>query len=306
MRNWIAIETAIALVALLLASAGPALADPSGPLTLRLKGGVAYDDNVSVSQNDTNSGVGDRVVNLEFTAGFAPINTQDTKLSAEYTVSQSLYAKLPQFDLQSHDVTLSGSKRINQTTLSGSYAYYHILLDGKSFLDMQVVDPSLLTPVSRNLYVRAAWFFTSTTFRTESARNAAHNQPEAQLYYFFNRARGYVLIGADYQRETTSGPEFTFKGYELKSTVRAPVRFVGRDARVTASYAYLRRDYDNITPFIGARRREDRSTLKLGFEIPLSKSIGAELNYSHIDRRSNLRSINYMENVIGASLVYRR
>lgn len=302
-----AIRAAASILAALYFLARPAFAaDQPQSWWLNLKAGASYDDNVTVEQLDTKAGVGDSVGNFELSTGYKFLDSKTNKLSIAYDFSQSLHAKLSSFDIQSHDITLYGSTQIEGTTLDGTYAFYHLLLGDKNFLDIQMVDPGVLFSVAPQIFVRGDYLYMDKSFLGANApRSAGHHQPEAELFYFFDQAHAYVLVGGDYQIENANGPEFTYKGYEMKTSVKVPFDFFTGDGVFTAGYTYLNRNYDNITPSIGARRFEHRSTVKLGIDVPVVDSLHFGVDYQFIDRNSNLPSANYTENVVGGALSYK-
>jgi len=267
-----------------------ARADDASPWSLGLKAGVTYDDNVVLQQTDVKTGIGDSSADLELNAGYKLIDTRTSSLSIGYDFAQNLHAKLKNFNIQNHNISIIGSTQ----------------LDGANFLDMHALNPSVLVSITPQIFVRGAYLYMGTSFLTAATRNrsASHHQPEAQFFYFFDNTRAYVLVGANYQIEDANGAEFSYKGYALTTSLQVPVDMPVEGTKLTASYTYLSRNYDNITASIGARRYERRSTLKAGVTIPLIDRLSATVDYKFMDRSSNLPTANYSENVISAALHY--
>lgn len=294
------------LAAAMALGSSSASAEGTQPWWLDLKAGVAYDDNVTVEQLDTKAGIGDAVGNFELSTGYKFVDSKTDKFSVSYDFSQSLHAKLSDFDIQSHSLSLYGSTQFDGATVDGTYSYYHLLLAGRNFLDIHMLNPGVLYPVAPQIFVRGDYFYMYKSFLgADAPRSGSHHQPEAEMFYFFDQAHAYVLLGGDYQIETTNGPEFAYKGYELKAGLKMPFDFFSGEGEFTANYAYLNRNYDNITPSIGAKRFENRSTVKVGAEVPVVDRLAFALDYQFIDRHSNLPTANYTENVIGGTLGYK-
>lgn len=282
-----------------------AYAQDSKPWSLGLKAGVSYDDNVTIQQLDVKSGQGDTIGNFELAAGYNLLDTKTNKLEVTYDFSQSLHETLTNFDIQSHSIGFSGSTDLNGVSLGYAYSFYHLLLGGKSFLDMHVVNPSISTFVLPNVLVRGSYFYYDKSFYTATARDATQHQPDVTAFYFFNQSKAYVSLGAHYEIEDTVAPEFDYKGYALSANLQLPVDLGSREVKFNAGYTYLHRNYDNITPSIGVKRFENRSTFRVAAETPLVDALDVTVDYRYIDRHSNLASSNYKENVVSGMLGYK-
>jgi hypothetical protein len=298
---------AVALFAAAVAvvAASPSYAADTQAWSLGISAGASYDDNVNVSALDVKAGKGDTITNLGLDAGYKLVDDKTNKLSFNYDFSQSLHASLKKFDIQSHELGFSGTTNWDGATLGLSYSFYHLLLGGSSFLDMHVVNPSVSGFIAPHLYLRASYFYYGKSFYTFVARDASHHEPHVTLFYFFNRAKSYISLDAQYQIENTTGAEYDYKGYAFTASVLQPVDLGFTTVKVKAGYTYLRLDYDNITPSIGVRRYETRSTLHASADIPLSDSLAFTLEDRYMNRNSNLLSTKYTENVISGTLHYR-
>ncbi|MDE8350068.1 MAG: hypothetical protein POG74_11415 [Acidocella sp.] len=287
--------------------ASPAMADGVNPWSLTLKAGGGYDSDVAINQIQFSSGRPDTEENLGLSTSYKLVNTPKSSISIGYGFSQSLYNSVKSFDLQSHDITLTASTKISKTTVGGAYSFYHILLGGRPFLNMQVVNPSLLAPVTKKVYFHGDILYLNESFLTDHTRDAAHYQPEFQLFYFFDNYKAFALFGAGYQNETTSksGPEYAFQGYELKTSVTVPFNLFDRTGKVKAEYDWVSRDYSQITPSIGVKRYDRRSSFDLHAELPIVNKFSLEADYQYIDRISNLSTSNYVESLITSDIVYK-
>lgn len=295
--------------AMLVAAAGLATISPSQaagakPWSLGLSAGYSYDNNVNVSALDVKAGKGDTVANFGLDAGYKLVDGPTNKLSVSYDFSQSLHGTLSNFDIRSHALGISGTTDWGNTTLGLSYTFYHLLLAGRNFLDMHVVNPSISGFVAPHLYLRASYFYYGKSFYTYVARDASHHEPHMTLFYFFNGAKSYFSLDAQYQIENTTGAQFDYKGYAFTASVQQPLDLGVTTVKFKAEYTYLRRNYDNITPSIGVKRYEDRSTVQASAEVPLTRRLAFTIKDRYMDRNSNLLSTKYTENVIGGTLRY--
>lgn len=294
----------LGLAAAALLASTSAQAQDDQPWSLGVTAGISYDDNVTVEQLDVKSGVSDTIGNFGLSAGYEVLDSKTNQLKLSYDFSQSLHDKLTNFDLQSHAVGFTGSTDLGGVSLGYSYKFFHMLLGGKSFLNMHVVNPSLSGFVTPNLYVRGSYFYFDKSFHTFVGRNASYHQPDLAIYYFFNQSKSYVSVGGHYEIENTAAPQYDYKGYAFTTALQVPVDLSVRTVKFQLGYTYLHRDYDNITPSIAAKRFETRSTVKLSAEIPLVDRLAFTLDYKYVDRDSNLLATKYSENVVGGTLGY--
>ena len=300
-KSWAA---AMLMAAASLAAISPSQAADAKPWSLGLSAGYSYDNNVNVSALDVKAGKGDTIANFGLDAGYKLVDEKSSKLSVSYDFSQSLHTTLSNFDIQSHELGMSGTTDWGHTTLGLSYSFYHLLLAGRSFLDMQVVNPSISGFVAPHFYLRASYFYYRNSFYTYVARDASHHEPHMTLFYFFNGAKSYLSLDAQYQIENTTGAEYDYKGYAFTASVQQPLDLGFTTVKFKAGYTYLRRNYDNITPSIGVKRYENRSTVQASAEVPLTSRLAFTVEDRYMDRNSNLLSTKYKENVIDGTLRY--
>ena len=228
-----------------------------------------------------------------------------SSITLGYDFSQSLHQTLSSFDIQLHTASISGALKVRGSSLGLSYSFSHVLLGGHPFLDMHFISPSVLVPVNSQIFVRPSFIYLDERFPTYSTHDAKHSQPGLQAFYFFDQAHAFVLVGANYQRETTAGPEFTYRGYALDASLTLPVRVLRQESKLKASYEWLSYNYDYITPTIGVNRFDRAATFKLAAEMPILKKLSLNIEAKHIVRRSNVYFANLGENVGSAQLVYK-
>lgn len=284
-------------------SAGASAKDTK-PWSLSIKAGIQYDDNVTVDQTDVTTGIGDTAAVFEASAGYKLIDKKSGSLEVGYDFSQSLHQDLSDFDIQNHGLSVSGSIDTSGLTIGGMYTFYHLLLGGHRFLDMHMLSPSVAGFVTPQLYVRASYIFFDKSFKTALARDATNHQPGVDAYYFFDDAKAFVSFGGHYEIENATGPEFDYSGYALTTSLQLPLDISQRPGKLKAGYTYSKRNYGNITPSIGVKRRENRSTFHTEADVPLIGDLSGVAEYQYIDRSSNLPSADYTENVITGSLKY--
>jgi hypothetical protein len=276
-----------------------------GRFSLTLKAGAEYDSNVAISQISSSTGIGDAVGNASLSASYKVIEGKTFTLTAGYDFSQSLHAQLSQYDIQFHSGSIAGQLKAGKAYLGMNYSFSHILLGGQPFLDLHFTSPSVMFPVAPLIFVRPSLVYLDETFLTDRARDAKHVQPGMQLFWFFNHAHSYLLLGGNWQREKTVGPEFTYKGYALAATLSLPLKLLKQPGKIKADFERLSRNYDNVDLAIGDKRFDRVSTFKLRAEVPLTDHLTFGLEGKHAIRHSNQSYANLPESTVGAELVFK-
>ncbi|WP_309606588.1 hypothetical protein [Phenylobacterium sp.] len=284
-------------------TAATAADTPAG--SLMLKAGAAYDDNVSNSQIDTATGRGDSIKTLGLNAKYRLYDDKKNHVSIGYEFNQSLHTRLHGFDIQSHVVSFDASRKFGSSTLVIDYSRDYIIFGGSPFLSIEIVNPSIFTPIRSNIFVRGSYLILNESFSKDRRRNAVHQQPELQAFYFFDHSKAYVLLSGNYQREMTSGPEFSYGGYGLSANLALPVNLLKQKGKIKFGYDFIRRDYNNITPSIKSIREDQWSVVKARLEFPVSSKILFSIDYKYSDRYSNLPSAASKEGLLTTEFSYK-
>jgi hypothetical protein len=281
------------MVCVLLALAPSALAKDTSPLALTFGLGAQYDSNVIIDDADFNRRNGDGALLTSGTLSFAPLQTRKSSLRFAYTFDGVTNFKLPEVNLAIHGGSASASRRFGKVTLGLDYQFNHIVLGPRPYLDTHLVSPSLSILVTPRLLVRGAFFYQRKNF-TSANRLDAHTKLIAlDAYRFFSKRKGYIALGLRGDDESTTGAEFSYRAIQGSARVQVPLKVLGIDARIRASYAYSERSYRNETPSIAERRFEKRSTLTAGVDLPLGHDVTLKPQYRYVDRRSNVPAFNY-------------
>jgi len=275
------------------------------PVSLKAFMGYGYDSNVSVSQTNSSSGQADTLADLGLSASFKFFKTDSQSLDVGYDFSQTLHQKLNQFDIQTNAISMNASQNIGGSTAGLLYSFNFIRLGAHPFFDMQFVNPSYMMPLTSQIFFRSSVIYINECYHTDKSRNADHIQPDVQLFYFFPGSKTFVTVSANYQREQTKGPEFTYSGYGLRADMTLPLQLLAIDAKLKAGYEWTSRNYDNITASLGARRYDRLGAFKLSSEFPVTKKLSLEVQGQYIGRNSNLASANIDESTVEAGLSYR-
>ena len=298
-RRLLPLATAVACAACLPVEA---VASPlSGSISL----GAEYDSNVSLDEGDINSHLGDAAVTLGANVDLRVIDTKPLRLRLGYGFDLTTHQDLEDFDLEIHQLTASASLRAGKASLGMDYRYAHVRLDRDGFLDLHFVSPSISGFVSKNGFARLGATYTRKAYRTSTKLDANTLQLTADFYRFFSKRKGYVALGIRHDAENAGGPEFDYRANQASVRAQIPFRAIKTAIRLQLSYAYGERDYRNVTPSIGERRREKRSTYGISLDAALTKRLSFRPALRFVDRQSNVPAFDYREHTVTTELRYK-
>lgn len=279
-----------------LAAAASARADDS-PFSAKVSTGVQYDDNLSVSEIDQASSAQDYAALIDAGLGFKHKTSGKTEFSAGYDFFQSAHFERSDFDIRTHRGSVGLKQDFGRFDLGVDYNYVYSTLDNAGFLTYQLLSPYAASRLSKQFYVRAAYSYADKDFKSRPARDATVNAGGVDVFYFIDGTTTYLLFGYKYERENAVGPEFDFNAHNLKVRLTQKFPFAGRKGSVKLGWRYENRNYDSITPSIGAIRDDKRNRFQAEVEVPLSDHIYAHAEYEYSDFNSNLPSVNYTQNL---------
>jgi hypothetical protein len=139
------------------------------------------------------------------------------------------------------------------------------------------------------------------TFHQESRRNAVGGGLGLDNYLFLNGSRSYGIFGVRADAEDARGAEFDHVGFAMRAGVRHPFSILEGAHRFEFDYAFRLRDYQNITPSIGAKRNDLIHTARFRLARSITRHTEVRLDYEYTHSDSNLPSIDYRQNVVGMS-----
>ncbi|WP_295446196.1 hypothetical protein [Sphingorhabdus sp. EL138] len=294
----------VALLSLIvMASPSGVRAADRGPLSFELRTGVQHDSNVIVEQTDVNTSRADDAVLLGASAKYRFAKFGKTELSVGYSFDETVHANLTDYDLQIHRASLEGMTRIGKLAIGADARFFHILLGGKPFLNMQTVSPSISGFISKRLLVRGGYTYVRKVFSTAKSLDADTHNTDASASYFFMRRLGYVNLALRYERERTTDPTRAFDGLQVSGNVLIPSDSALKGSKVRLGVGYRDRRYKNITPSIGAARHEQRVSVNASADIPVVKHVILRPEFRMADRASNDPFRNYDNAISSLSVV---
>ncbi len=268
------------------------------PWLVSAKTGFEFDDNVTVSDIDTTTGIEDVAATFEFSGSYKIIEQSGFELEAEYNLYQSLYKELSEFDLQSHSFLLSAAKEFKNVDNGLNYSYNLTFLGGKRFFETQSITPYVgFMPLS-NWYVTLNYSYKHKNFFAVNERDANQNGMGLSNYIFFNDAQSHALLSYRFEDENTQGSSFDYQGHYFTTALKSKFSNYSLSPKTHINYEYYFKDYESVTPSISQIRSDERHTISLGLSLTLNKYVNANMEYQYIESNSNLEFSDFNENIV--------
>lgn len=274
---------------------------PAKPWSFAFQTGFEYDDNVTVSEQDLTTELGDFSYVFEFSGTYKILQKPKYELEAGYDFFQSLYDDLSAFDLQSHIFSLNGSYELKGLDLGLFTFYNRTTLGAEDFLEIYTVSPSVGFSAFDNSYTTVNYTYKDINFFDLQNRDAQNHGFGVNNFLFFLGGKAMLVIGYQFENEITLGPEFDYLGHFLKTSVKLPIPLLDQ-TKVTFGYKYYFKDFKNVTASIGEKRDDFRHSAELHIFQPIYKNLYSKLNYEYVNSISNLASSDYQENTVNLLL----
>lgn len=276
--------------------------DSKKPWSVSMSTGIEYDDNVSVSLQDLATGLDDFANIFEFSGAYKFFQTPKFELEAGYDFYQSLYHDLSEFDLQSHVFSLGGSRKFESFDIDVFTSYNRSTLGGEDFMETYSIAPQIGFFPSEKWFALVSYSYENFEFFKDPTRDGGNHSLGTDHFVFFMEGKSYLLFSYRVESKNTRAEEFTYVGHYGTVGVKVPLPFWNQKGAFNLSYRYFYKDYSEITPSLGRERRDLRHTIAVKVSQPLSKCLTLNLNYEFIDSVSNLRQIDFTENIASLAL----
>lgn len=280
-------------------------AQASSAVDVTLAAGLHYDDKVTVEELDRVEDVGDGAVVLDLDVDYERNFDQGTDLRVGYSLAQRSYFEETDFDLQIHNLSFGLKQNFEEFDLGLETYYVHARLDNDELLSFSHLSPYFTTFLTRRLYLRGSYFYRDKTFPDNPDRDGDVHAADADLYFFIDSIRNYVVVGMRFENEDTRDPAFDFRGrqFDIRYSRRFDL-YGDRPVRLRLDYRFENRDYRSITPSIGEIRDDQRQRWRARLDLPINSDLTALLSYQYRDHESNLAGADFTDNRIEAQLEF--
>jgi tetratricopeptide (TPR) repeat protein len=267
------------------------------PWAVSMSTGIEFDDNVTVSAADLSSGEGDHAYIFEFSGAYRLLETQKINLEASYDFYQSIYDTFSEFDLQSHIFSLGGTYKFQDFDTDVFASYNRNTLGGEDFLEVFTIAPQVGFFPAERWFTVIRYSYEDSRFFNDPARDGKNHGVGTDNFVFFMQGKSHFLLSYRFEDKTTLGDEFTYAGHFATIGLKTPLPFWNRRGTFNLAYKYFYKDYENITPSIGEVRQDYRHTIQVRVTQSLNSWLQLNLNYDFIDSVSNLKSVDFTENI---------
>lgn len=276
--------------------------DDQQAVTFEVGTGLEYDSEVAVLELDTAANAGDLAALLDFGVGYHRPAKGPFDVSAGYNFSQSLHEDFDEFNVRIHRGSGTLSYDLGRVDIGATLQYADAALHGDEFMTFAQTSPYVSKLVGKRLFLRFAYAYTEKRFASDPLRNADADGLSGDAYVFLDGLRRYLVLGYRYDSEDAIARQFDFTGYRVSAQLAQRLMAGKHELTLRTYLRYETRNYEGLTPSIGAPRDDDRVQLEATLELPLKKHLVARLGYKHGDNRSNLPSVDFDENVLSASV----
>ena len=272
--------------------------------TLEGLAALEYDGRIRVDELDLDQREGDFVALLETKARARVVHGTERSLTLGYDFSQRSHFDFPDLNRQSHRFSADGRLRLGRAELGAAYDFIHFRLGGDALVNIQGIEPKLTVPVTQRTSLTASYRYENWNFLNVDARDTDNHMVALAVAHQFS-PRTQLTARIRYEDVDAVEPRFDLQGFQLNAALALPLRLIDRRDTLRLEFEYRDRDYENVTPSIGERRREDRSVITATSDLYLSDRFGLRTAIRYTDRNSNFPASNYEEVRASTGLVVR-
>jgi len=302
MRTYRGLAGICAAGVILAVLARPAESQVSHDVSFDAAAGIEFDDNITVQQVDVETGQDDFAAAVEAGADWEMDFGDSDTLDLGYSLNYTQQADLTGFDLFTQGTRLGYEHDFDGLKMGATHRFFYTRLGGNSFLKLNRIEPHISSFEIENLFLKATYIYQDKAFSNRLDRDAETHMGQADAFYFADGVDTFFSLAFRFESEDAVAPRFDFDAHILRGGLHTRLPFVGEEDRFKITVEYEGRDYDSITPSIGAVRDDDRLTFDVSWEVPLSGPFFARAEYRYREFDSNLASADYTENNAGLLL----
>ncbi len=262
--------------------------------TLEGLAALEYDGRIRVDELDLDQREGDFVALMETKARTRVVDAELGSLILGYDFSQRSHLEFPDLNRQSHRFSADGRVQLRDAEIGTAYDFIHFRLGGDALVNIQGIEPKLTAPVAQQTRLTVSYRYENWNFVNVDARDTDNHMVALAVAHQFSPEM-QVTARIRYEDVDAVEPRFDLQGFQINAALALPLRLIDRRDTVRLEFEYRDRDYENITPSIGERRREDRSVITATSDLYLSDRVGLRAAIRYTDRNSNFPASNYEE-----------
>jgi hypothetical protein len=283
--------------------ADPVRLKGSRPFSFEAAAGLEYDSNVDVIDLETQTALGDFAGIFDFTAEYETKVGRRGELGFGYEFEEELRFDLTDFSSQMHVGTIDYSRKIGDLTIGAGYRLSHYRLGGDGFLRINRIRPfAAIRAFSGKAMFRASYFFKDKRFIERPDRSSEVHAVGADVFYYLNGRKTYLIAGYRFETEDAAAPQFDFDSHHVSLRFLQRIPLNRRSVRLQIGWRYEDRDYKSVTPSIGIVRDDSRNRVNASLEAPLGERFFAEAEFQRDFFDSNLPAADFDQSVTSLRL----
>lgn len=264
--------------------------------------GVEYDSTVNVAAIDEATDIGDFAgvfgANLKYEGRF----DQKNKVSASYIFRQSTLFELTEFNLQLHGTDVTYTRKAGKLSFGATHQFFLSRLGGDDLLNINRISPFLTFVPTKKLFLRGAYIYKDKNLIELNDRDAQTHAAELLSFFFLDGTHTYLTGAYRYENEDARADEFDFEAHIARVELDTRLPFGGDKNRLEIDLEYEDRDYAAFSPTIEEVRDDERLSLDVSWEVPLTKYFNVTGTYTFRDFSSNFPGADFTENVFRLTL----
>ncbi len=265
--------------------------------------GLEYDSNIAVLDIDASSTQSDFAALFDLGVGYEHEFSDRTSAEISYNFGQDLQFDVTEFSTQLHRGEAKLTQDIGAVTLGASYQLIYSRLGGNGFLRFNRFTPSIAGyAANKKLYWRGSYIYTDKNFIGRTDRDGDMHAGAIDAFYFINGLKTYLIAGYRFESEDTLAPEFDFNAHNVKFRLVQRVALTSRPSKLRVGFRYENRNYESITPSIGAIRDDVRYRVDASLETPINDVFFTEIRARYDILNSNLAAVDFSQAVVSLRL----
>ena len=278
-----------------------------GSRRIRLMAAVGFenDDNLTVSEQDLSTGVGDISGTFEVDIEVVVVENENLVVAVGYDFFQSVYQDLEAFNLQINEphLQISGFMDFLQPVIT--YAYRSESYRDLDYLDSNILDLDLaLCHWEHTCVLLGTGYerrdFAATPFAPQRVANR-YSLFVGQQTFFLD---GKLAFSLSWEPQWQNS-EQAFLSYDAQIAnigLTAMLDPFYKGLLLGASYEFESRDYSKADYARELKREDDRHIVWTGIRFPLIGPTQISFDYMLILSRSSITALNYNENIVSLKL----
>lgn len=270
-----------------------AVAGEDMSLSGHVEAGIAYDDNVSITEIESSAREGDSAWLLGGALKGEYSGFEKWTFSAGVKHQTTRYHTLSDYDLSLTTGSLEAKYDASVAKLGVHHYHADATLAGEGFLTYTQSGMSVGKAFGGGQgYWRSSADSITKRFDELGFRDADAVAFRTDGFWFFDAAE-FVQVGVLYHDEDAVDQAFSYQSPGVSLSYQRPLSFISEAMTFNASYAFSKRDYEAAGD--ESEREDHRRRAEVSLRYPLMTSLEVEVGASHGNYQSSLISADYEE-----------